>query len=167
LKIKILKKQRISYHCFVCGIENICGMKARFYELENGEMLGYFNPRYEHQSYPGRIHGGISAAILDETIGRAVNITEPDAFGVTVNLELRYRKPVPIGTPLRVIGRIDKNNHRLFEGSGEILLPNGDIAVEAIGKYMKLSPKQIAGDVNPDDEMFFMDRAGDLTEVEL
>jgi len=51
----------------VCGVENASSLKARFYELDDGELLGVFAPLEEHQSYPGRLHGGISAAVLDES----------------------------------------------------------------------------------------------------
>ena len=43
--------------------------------------------REEHQSYPGRLHGGISSTILDETIGRAILLLQPDVWGVTVEIK--------------------------------------------------------------------------------
>jgi uncharacterized protein (TIGR00369 family) len=128
----------------VCGAENPSSLKARFYELDDGEILGVFAPLEVHQSYPGRLHGGMASAILDETIGRAINMTQPDAWGVTVELSLRFKKPVPLDTELRAIGRITRDTRRLFEGTGEIVLPDGTVAVEATGKYMKMPIEQIA-----------------------
>ncbi len=43
-----------------------------------------------------------------------------------------------------MIGRITKENRRLFEGTGEILLPDGQTAVEGFGKYIKLPLDDIA-----------------------
>jgi uncharacterized protein (TIGR00369 family) len=128
----------------VCGRDNPWSLKARFYELEDGELAGEFDALEHHQSYPGRLHGGISSAILDETIGRAVNITDPNAWGVTVELTVRYRKPVPLGQPIRAIARITRDTSRIFEGTGEIVLPDGSVAVSASGKYMKMPIDQIA-----------------------
>ena len=140
----VLAAQNISRMCMVCGTENAWGLHARFLELEGGELLGIFEPAEHHQSYPGRLHGGVSSAILDETIGRAIGVANPDEWGVTVELTVRYRKPVPLGEELRCIGRITRDTRRLFEGSGEIVLADGTVAVEATGKYMKMPITDIA-----------------------
>lgn len=138
MEYQIKKKQQNSKTCLVCGMKNNLGLKASFYELENDELVAIFKPLEEHQSYPGRLHGGIAGAILDETIGRAIMIKDENLFGVTVELNLKYKKPVPLNEELRVVGRITKDSSRLFEGSGEVLLKNGDVAVIGYGKYMKI-----------------------------
>ena len=141
---RIVGAQNVSRMCLVCGRDNDSSLKARFYELEDGELLGVFKPLPEHQSYPGRLHGGMSSALLDETMGRAINIAEPDAWGVTVKLDVKFRKPVPLDGDVRAIARITKVGSRLFEGAGEIVLPDGSVAVEATGTYMKLPIERIA-----------------------
>ena len=131
--------------CLVCGLENEFGLYTSFYELENGELLAIFKPREEHQSYPGRLHGGIVSTILDETIGRAIMIDHEDAYwGVTVEILIKFRKPVPLDQELRVIGRITRDSKRIFEGTGEVLLSDGSIAAEARGKYLKMELEKIA-----------------------
>lgn len=141
---RIVSAQNVSRMCMVCGAENEWSLKARFYELDNGELLGVFAPLEQHQSYPGRLHGGIASAVLDETIGRAINVTNPDDWGVTVELTVRFRKPVPLDQELRAVGRITRDSRRLFEGTGEIVLADGTVAVEASGKYMKMPIDKIA-----------------------
>jgi acyl-coenzyme A thioesterase PaaI-like protein len=138
MKRKVLAAQNVSRMCLVCGTANAAGLKARFYELEGGELLGVFRPLEEHQSYPGRLHGGMASAILDETIGRAIMVSSPDTWGVTAELTVRYRKPVPLDDEVRVVGRITRDTSRLFEGTGEILLKDGSVAVEATGKYLRM-----------------------------
>jgi acyl-coenzyme A thioesterase PaaI-like protein len=118
VKRKIVGAQNVSRMCMVCGTENSAGLKSRFYELEGDELLGVFTPRPEHQGYPGRLHGGIASMVLDETIGRAINIEDREAWGVTAQLTVRYRKPVPLDREVRVIGRITKDSGRMFEGTG-------------------------------------------------
>ncbi|MHB9003430.1 MAG: PaaI family thioesterase [Coriobacteriia bacterium] len=144
MKHRIAGAQNVSRMCAVCGRDNPWSLKAHFYELENGELLGEFEVLPEHQSYPGRLHGGISSAMLDETIGRAINISDAEAWGVTVELSVRFRKPVPIDGPVHAVGRITRDSRRLFEGSGEIVLEDGTVAVEATGRYMKMPIDQIA-----------------------
>lgn len=138
MKRKVLGAQNVSRMCMVCGVENASGLGARFFELEGGELLGVFRPLEAHQGYPGRLHGGIASTLLDETIGRAINISDQGVWGVTVELTVRFRKPVPIGGEVRALGRITKDSSRLFEGAGEIMLDDGTVAVEASGKYMKM-----------------------------
>ncbi len=144
MSYKIRNRQNISKDCMVCGTENRFGLKTSFYETTENEVIGLFQPREEHQSYPNIVHGGISAAILDETIGRAImSFYDQDTFGVTIDLQVRYRKPVPLGVELKVVGRISKDSGRIFEGTGELYLPNGEVAVSAKGKYLKRQLGQI------------------------
>jgi uncharacterized protein (TIGR00369 family) len=140
----VISSQNVSRMCMVCGTENGAGLGARFFELEGGELLGVFTPRTEHQGYPGRLHGGIASALLDETIGRAISIGDPSTFGVTVELTVRFRKPVPLDGEVRAIARITKDSSRLFEGTGEILLEDGTVAVTASGRYMRMPIERIA-----------------------
>jgi acyl-coenzyme A thioesterase PaaI-like protein len=137
-------KQKNSKMCLVCGLKNQFGLHAAFYELDNDELLAVFTPMEEHQSYPGRLHGGIATAILDETIGRAIMMNLPDIWGVTISFSTRFKQPIPLDGEIRVIGRIGKVANRYFEGTGEILLQDGSVAVEGQGKYLKLRLEQIA-----------------------
>jgi acyl-coenzyme A thioesterase PaaI-like protein len=152
-----MNKQPNSHFCFICGVKNIAGVHVNFYETsDNGgtpEVLARFNGRPEHQGYPGRMHGGVITGILDETIGRAVNIGEgenPKTWGVTAELSVRFRKPVPLGVDLVARGRITRDIHHLFEGTGEIYLPDGTVAATAHGKYIRLKLERIA-DMEPED----------------
>ena len=181
--------------CLVCGADNPFGLQARFYELEapdgpagdahagdaqagdqtaggdeasaaGRELAGVFTLREEHQSFPGRLHGGISSAILDETIGRAITIAHPGVWGVTAELTLRYRKPLPLTGEVRAVGRITRDTRRLFEGSGEILLEDGSVAVEATGKYLKMALGEITDD-DFDQREWFADPRETPDEIDL
>jgi len=158
--------QNVSRMCLVCGIENVAGLHGSFYELAGGELLGVFRPTAQHQSYPGRLHGGISTAVLDETIGRAVTITHPGTWGVTAELTVRFRRPVPLDGPIRAIGRVTRDTRRLFEGSGEIVLDDGTVAVEARGTYVKM-PLDAITDGDFDERDWFPDPRTPPATVEL
>ena len=128
----------------VCGVDNRFGLQTRFYETENNEVIALVTLGEQHQSYPGIAHGGVSAALLDEVIGRAIMTHyDQDAFGVTLDLQVKYRQPVPLAVELKIVGRIIRDGGRIFTGSGELYLPDGKVAVEAQGKYMKRDLKQI------------------------
>ena len=165
---RVMRKQPNSKMCLVCGMKNSLGLKAFFYELENGEVLAIFQPREEHQSYPGRMHGGIAAAILDETIGRAGMIKYgEDMWGVTLEFHTRFRKAVPLDAALRVLGRITGENKRSFVGSGEILLPDGSVAVEGKGRFLKLPIDKIADFDVDKEEWRIVPSPDDPQEVDL
>lgn len=151
-------KQPNSKMCFVCGLENSFGLKSRFYVLENEELVALFSPAREHQGYPGRLHGGIAAAILDETIGRAVMIKySENIWGVTVDFSMRLKKPIPMNGQIRVVARITKDTRKMFEGSGEILLEDGTAAITATGKYLKM-------DINTITDADFVEEAWEVVE---
>ncbi len=138
-------KQPNSKMCLVCGMKNSFGLRSFFYELDNDELLAVFKPIEEHQSYPGRLHGGIATAILDETVGRAIMMRySQEVWGVTLEFSTRYRQPIPLNEDIRVVGRVTKEARRHFEGTGEILLKDGRIAAEGWGKYLKLPLDKIA-----------------------
>ena len=137
-------KQPNSRMCLVCGLENSAGLHAHFYELDGGDLLARFTAGEAHQSYPGRLHGGLAAAMLDETIGRAVMVGNADVWGVTLELTTRFLKPLPLGQELRVLARLTKQTRRGFEGTGEVLLPDGTAAATGVGKYLKLPIEKIA-----------------------
>lgn len=153
--------------CLVCGLKNSYGLKGAFYELENGELAYLFTPTNEHQSYPNRLHGGIATAVLDETIGRAIMMRyEEMVWGVTVEFATKFRKPIPLNQELRVIGRITNENSRVFEGTGELLLPNGEIGATGVGKYIKMPLEKIADFDAAEQEWKVVSMPGDPASIE-
>ncbi len=166
MKHLVVAKQNNSKMCFVCGINNKFGLKASFYEMENNELVAIFYPNEYYQSYPGRLHGGIASTILDETIGRAMLIKDENIWGVTLELNLKFRKPIPLNEELKVVARITNETSRMFEGTGEIILENGNVAVTAHGKYLKLPIDKITDMEFTDDEWFKMENENDPGEIE-
>lgn len=155
--------------CFVCGERNDFGLHANFYETEKNELIALIVPSVQHQGYPGRMHGGIATAILDETIARSINNGKNEhTWGVTLELKTRFRKPIPLGQQLKIAGRVTSEGNRFFEGTGEILLPDGEIAVSAEGKYLKADINRIASGLGlSEDEWFLADNPDDPTEIDL
>ncbi|MHB8906757.1 MAG: PaaI family thioesterase [Melioribacteraceae bacterium] len=168
MKHQIIGKQHNSKLCFVCGLKNKFGIHAHFYVTENQELIALFTPSEEHQSYPGRLHGGIASAILDETIGRAIlNKYETEVWGVTIDLNVKFKKPIPLNEELKVIGRITNENSRMFEGTGEIILSNGDVAVTAQGKYLKVPLEKITDFDRSENEWMIVESDFDPKEIEI
>jgi acyl-coenzyme A thioesterase PaaI-like protein len=131
----MILKQPGSRMCFVCGRENQFGLHAEFL-IEDDKVVVEFTPEERHQGYPGVMHGGLVSTLLDETIGRSAFLL--NKWVVTAKMELRYRQPVPIGKPIRVVGWITRDRGRMLEAQGEVRLSDGTVAVEAKGLFVEL-----------------------------
>jgi len=164
----VVRKQYNSKLCFICGLKNGSGLQASFYETDQGKLIATFVPTLEHQSYPGRLHGGIASAILDETMGRAVMVgNDREVWGVTIELNVTYKKQIPLGVELKVVASISEENSRFFYGTGEILLPGGEVAVIGRGKYLKASLEKIADFDRAENEWAIVPKDGDPESIEI
>lgn len=136
-----MEKQPSSKMCFVCGRENPIGLHMHFDAHADGTVSADYIPRAEHQGFPGVMHGGLVTTMLDELMGRTAIAS--GLWCMTAKLEIRFRKPVPIGESLKLIGTLTKKSGRLLEGRGEIRLADGSLAVQAIGTYIKIPADQM------------------------
>ena len=125
------KRQPNSRHCFVCGVENPIGLKLRFDKSANGEVVAECVLGEEYQGYPGVVHGGIVAAMLDEMAGRTQMGGNPPRFLYTAKMEIRYRQNVPIGQRLRLVGKSGKSRRRMATASSAIFDQNDNVLAEA------------------------------------
>lgn len=110
-------KQPNSRMCFICGLENPVGLHLHIYETSPGVVETIYTAPDHFQGYPGVLHGGIVAAILDEISGRAhmgSDASNP-RFMFTAKLEVKYRQNVPTGRILKVIGKAGKVKARSAE----------------------------------------------------
>ena len=127
-----MRKQPNSRMCFICGRQNHAGLKMDFYEdAEAGQVRSELTVSDEYQGYPGVVHGGIVAAILDEVSGRAImKGGNDDALMATLRLTIRYRRPTPTGTPLTAVGWVEKMGGVGARVAGQIRLSDGTVTAE-------------------------------------
>jgi acyl-coenzyme A thioesterase PaaI-like protein len=140
-------KQPNSNHCFVCGRNNPYGLHLKFYESSPGEVTVEYTVPEQFQGYPGVVHGGVVAAILDEVTGRTQMGGDPPRFMFTARLDIRYRKNVPTGKLLRIVGRVKSSRERTATASGKIFGPDGDLLAEAEAVLVNV-PDDIVNDVD-------------------
>jgi len=146
MRYKVTKQQNVASKCFICGIHNDKGLHTKYYELENSKVVGVFEGDTLHQSFPGRMHGGIIAALLDETIGRAMQIGNPERWSVTAELTTRYLKPMPLNETLYVVGWIENSRRNIHYGEGYICNKNMEILATAKAKFFETHIKDILHD---------------------
>lgn len=126
--------------CFVCGQRNPYGLHLVFRREENS-IVADFQPREEHQGFPGVIHGGIVAAVLDEALGRTSLLGENLEWTMTGRLEVRYRRYVSYGPLLRVRATLENERRRMLQAAGVLTLASDESVVlaEAQGTFLPLS----------------------------
>ena len=166
--MKVVKKQTLSHNCIVCGLDNPEGVKARFYEMEDGSLISLFSFKSCHQSYPERTHGGMITAMIDETIGRAIWIKKPGAWGCTIKLSIEYHKGVPYDVPLKCIGVIDSISSLTFKGHAEIRMMDNVLLARGEALYMFLPLNTIAphSHLSPDDVNVPCPEDDNVTEID-
>ena len=121
--------------CFVCGTENPHSLGLTWYQNPDGTVHADFVFTEAHQGPPLHAHGGATAAVLDEAMGAVVWRA---GYGVVaVNLEINYKKPVPLGQNMTIDARIDKIHPHKILTTSEIRLPDGSIAVTGRGVYVE------------------------------
>jgi acyl-coenzyme A thioesterase PaaI-like protein len=130
--------------CFVCGHRNPYGLHL-FFRLDENTIVADFQPREEHQGFPGVIHGGIVAAVLDEALGRTSLLGDNQEWTMTGRLEVRYRRYVPYGPLLRVRATLDAERRRALQASGVLTLADDESVVlaEGHGTFLPLSPDAV------------------------
>ena len=133
---KMTIKQPNSRMCFICGLENPIGLHLHIYETSPGMVESTYVAPDHFQGYPGVLHGGMVAALVDEMAGRSLMGSDPSKprFMFTARMEVRYRKNVPIGKLLKVIGKAGRSKSNsaeawagIYEAETDELLAEGKV----------------------------------------
>lgn len=124
--------------CFACGAHNDRGLHMEF-RRDGDRAICDYTPCDYQQGYPGRMHGGVVATLIDEAMGWAVYGAAQ--WGATARLNVRFRRPVRLDTPLRIEAWVVKVRTRLLELRGEVRDPSGEVLAEADGTFMRLDER--------------------------
>ncbi len=115
-------------HCFVCGAKNTSGLRLKFHR-EGEQVVAEFLPDVSFEGFPGVVHGGILASLLDETLARTALLYHQ--WVMTGRLEIRFRRPALVGQLLRVTAWAEQRRARLVIARGKIALANEPSVVVA------------------------------------
>ncbi|MGP4027601.1 PaaI family thioesterase [Actinomadura sp. 3N407] len=100
----------------------------------DGAVRGEYTLSPLYEGPPSYVHGGVSAMVLDQALGMAAAVSGTP--GMTATLELRYRRPTPLGVPLVVEARFSRVEGRKVHASGNITGPDGRVTVEATAMFI-------------------------------
>ncbi|GAA2775378.1 PaaI family thioesterase [Saccharopolyspora taberi] len=109
---------------------------------DDGTVVGSCTLGLAFEGPPSYGHGGISALLLDQLLGHVH--AARGRPGMTIKLSLRYRRPVPLQTPLRLTGWPDR---QVAPGGCRATIATEaepeEPLVEATGVFVSPSPEQV------------------------
>ncbi len=132
-------------NCFACGPSNPIGMHVHF-ERDAGadEVVARIVLAPEYQGWRGIAHGGIVMALLDEAMAHAAGYA--GHRGVTANVNVRFRKPVPLEKPIEVRGRVTWQRRNVLGVDANVLDGTGKVLAHAEGSFVSLGRLDAADD---------------------
>ena len=137
-EIDAMLNDRSAYQrCFACGAQNPIGLHLVFHE-EDGVIVTEYTPGPEVAGFPGVVHGGILATLLDEVLNRTA--VREQRWLMTGRLDIRYRQAAPVGKKLRVTARTLSSRKRMVQAAGEIRLADEPetVIAEAEGVFLPI-----------------------------
>lgn len=121
--------------CFACGTKNPHGLHVTFRKNPSGGAIGLFTPTEHHEGWPGVVHGGILATLLDEAMAYALWFSHFRA--VTVRMETRYRRSISAGQSVTITAHVLGERRSVIDARGRVAFESGDVMVaEASGRFM-------------------------------
>ncbi|WP_370946181.1 PaaI family thioesterase [Amycolatopsis sp. cg5] len=118
--------------CFGCGDEVPTGLRLQSTMGDEHTVHSQFTVTAAHQGAPGLAHGGLLAAAFDEALGATVGyqLRKP---AVTGRLETDFLRPVPVGSTLFIVGKLDGMAGRkvYVSANGHLDAEDGPIALRA------------------------------------
>lgn len=134
------------YDCIGCAPNNPLGLHMEFYE--DGELIvSHWTPNAHHQSWPGTLHGGVQALIIDEISAWAMS-RKLQVSGVTTKMELRYRHHIPTNEgPVTATARIREQRRNLVTIEAKLQDPSGRVCTEATCLYFTFPPEKAQKDI--------------------
>lgn len=120
---------------FVHGLRNPHGLHLQ-YHLAGDRVVTSWVPGDEHAGFPGFVHGGLIAAVLDDAMGRCSVLHR--RWVVTGRMETRFRDAAPVGVALRVEGWITRLTRRAMTAEALMTLEDGSPIAGATGTYLPI-----------------------------
>lgn len=124
----------VTRHDPVTGLENAIAPPLVLEGKSDGSVEGTVELTLAYQGPPGHVHGGVSALLLDHTLG--VANAWSGKSGMTAQLNIRYHSPTPLFEPLTVTAKLDTVDGRKINTVGNIRTADGRICVSVEGLFI-------------------------------
>lgn len=104
---------------------------------ENGRLLAFYQLGHKIAGHAGIVHGGLSATILDECMGRACFPLLPGRIAVTAKLELQFCSPIKLDSIILVRATTTKAEGRKAWVEATIETMEGELLVQATAIFIE------------------------------
>ncbi len=132
---ELLKNEQGSFNgCFGCGTDNDVGLRLDF-EREGDAVVSRLTIDSRYAGYEKFAHGGIVATLLDEAMGWAM-INIGGSYGVTSNLNVRYRRPVFVDRPVVLRAALVHREGTMMTLESSIEDARGRLLASAVGEWV-------------------------------
>lgn len=132
--------QRAQNSCFGCGPANPTGLQLEFFLTESRSVVSTPVVPPAFDGYPGCLHGGVIATLLDEAMGKSLHARGFPS--VTRHMEVEFLRPVPSSAPLRIEGRVTHSEGRKHWSEAKILNERGTVLAQSKGLFVELSAER-------------------------
>jgi acyl-coenzyme A thioesterase PaaI-like protein len=123
------------HHCFACGTANPIGLKLKFYSV-NDTVCSDITLGKNHEGWQNMAHGGIITTLLDEVMAWTIMYFKR-VFFVTRKMKVKYVRPVLIGVPLTIKGKLLKEIKPPYvEAVADIFDDKNQLLVRATGEFV-------------------------------
>jgi uncharacterized protein (TIGR00369 family) len=123
-------------HCFVCGRKNELGLKLAFTYPRPGRAEAACTIPEHFSGWRRLVHGGLLATLLDEVMAHAC-LSRAEA-AVTMELTVRFLKPLEVGQLVRISGEIQEAKGRVLAVQGEVLDSSGEAVARGSARFLKV-----------------------------
>ena len=125
--------------CFGCGQANANGLRLEFLLASDGAVVSLPVVPEAFEGHPGYVHGGIIATLLDEAMSKAVRALGRPSM--TRKMEVEYLRPVPSGAPLRIEGRVVRNEGRKHWAEAVVVNAEETALARGQGLFIEIQPR--------------------------
>ncbi len=129
-------------NCFGCSPVNLKGLRLTLRESE-GKVSTEICLGTEYESFPGVIHGGLVATILDEVMARAA-FHSRGLPAMTAGMRLRYVQVMKANEPYRAQGEVVSSDGNLVRTHGTLQTAAGVLVAAADATFFLWTSEQLA-----------------------
>ena len=130
-------------NCFACGPDNPIGLHLVFEPDADGVHARVtLSPQF--QGWQNIAHGGIAMSLIDEAMAHAAG--HAGHRGVTASINVRFRKPVPLGEPIDVYGRVTWHRRNVLGVEARVVDASGTVLLDGEGKFVSMGPLDAVDD---------------------
>lgn len=130
--------------CPVCGdpAVNRATLGVRWsWDVDQRCVIGRFTPGPDHAGYPGRLHGGILSALLDECMAWACAVKR-HGYCLTGDLQVRFKAAAKLGEPIEIRAAARDGWGPYLRARGEARSVGGDLLASATATFATLAAEE-------------------------